>query len=108
MSRVYIVCFLELREFRIFDRIFLSKFKSFPKLRFQRTPPTCTLSELHFYHHLISVHLVMVSLLLLFDCLSIFLNVIYLCIQVGFDEIDEMINIVDRNGDGRISYSEFR
>ena len=50
----------------------------------------------------------MVSLLLLFDCLSIFLNVIYLCIQVGFDEIDEMINIVDRNGDGRISYSEFR
>ena len=28
--------------------------------------------------------------------------------QVGFEEIDEMIQIVDRNGDGRISYSEFR
>ena len=28
--------------------------------------------------------------------------------QVAFDEIDEMIATVDRNGDGRISYSEFR
>ena len=24
------------------------------------------------------------------------------------EEIEEMINIVDRNGDGKISYSEFR
>ena len=29
-------------------------------------------------------------------------------VKVGFEEIDEMIKIVDRNGDGRISYSEFR
>ena len=28
--------------------------------------------------------------------------------QAAFDEIDEMIATVDRNGDGRISYSEFR
>ena len=27
---------------------------------------------------------------------------------VGLKEIEEMIEIVDRNGDGRISYSEFR
>ena len=29
-------------------------------------------------------------------------------LKVAFDEIDEMIATVDRNGDGRISYSEFR
>ena len=28
--------------------------------------------------------------------------------KVGLKEIEEMIEIVDRNGDGRISYSEFR
>ena len=28
--------------------------------------------------------------------------------QVTLREIDEMIKIVDKNGDGRISYSEFR
>jgi hypothetical protein len=29
-------------------------------------------------------------------------------IQVTYKEIEEMIRTVDRNGDGRISYSEFR
>ena len=28
--------------------------------------------------------------------------------KVSIDEIDKMISTVDRNGDGRISYSEFR
>ena len=28
--------------------------------------------------------------------------------KVALQEIDEMIQIVDKNGDGRISYSEFR
>jgi Ca2+-binding EF-hand superfamily protein len=28
--------------------------------------------------------------------------------QVTYKEIEEMIRTVDRNGDGRISYSEFR
>ena len=28
--------------------------------------------------------------------------------QITDDEIKEMINIVDKNGDGKISYSEFR
>ena len=28
--------------------------------------------------------------------------------QITEDEIKEMINIVDKNGDGKISYSEFR
>jgi hypothetical protein len=30
------------------------------------------------------------------------------CWQVTYKEIEEMIQTVDRNGDGRISYSEFR
>ncbi len=30
------------------------------------------------------------------------------CPQVGVSEIEEMIRTVDKNGDGRISYSEFR
>ena len=30
------------------------------------------------------------------------------CFQIGDTEIDEMIKIVDKNGDGKISYSEFR
>ena len=29
-------------------------------------------------------------------------------IQVTYKEIDEMIHTVDKNGDGKISYSEFR
>ena len=29
-------------------------------------------------------------------------------LQVGFDEIEAMIRTVDRNKDGKISYSEFR
>ena len=28
--------------------------------------------------------------------------------QIKFDEIKEMIETVDKNGDGKISYSEFR
>ena len=28
--------------------------------------------------------------------------------QISCAEIDEMINTVDKNGDGKISYSEFR
>ncbi len=28
--------------------------------------------------------------------------------QIKHKEIDEMISIVDKNGDGKISYSEFR
>ena len=31
-----------------------------------------------------------------------------LCLQILTEEIDEMILIVDKNGDGKISYSEFR
>ena len=29
-------------------------------------------------------------------------------VQINYKEIEEMIETVDRNGDGRISYSEFR
>jgi Ca2+-binding EF-hand superfamily protein len=29
-------------------------------------------------------------------------------LQIKHKEIDEMISIVDKNGDGKISYSEFR
>ena len=29
-------------------------------------------------------------------------------LQLGTAEIEEMISIVDKNGDGKISYSEFR
>ena len=29
-------------------------------------------------------------------------------IQVTYKEIDEMIKTVDKNGDGKINYSEFR
>ena len=29
-------------------------------------------------------------------------------LQISEDEIEEMIKIVDKNGDGKISYSEFR
>ena len=29
-------------------------------------------------------------------------------LQVTYKEIDEMIRTVDKNGDGKISYSEFR
>ena len=28
--------------------------------------------------------------------------------QINYKEIDEMIDTVDRNGDGKISFSEFR
>ena len=35
-------------------------------------------------------------------------NHILYSFQVPFDEIDDMIAIVDRNKDGKISYSEFR
>ena len=28
--------------------------------------------------------------------------------QIKMEEIEEMIKIVDKNGDGKISYSEFR
>ena len=31
-----------------------------------------------------------------------------LIIQIKLDEINEMIETVDKNGDGKISYSEFR
>ena len=30
------------------------------------------------------------------------------CTKISEEEIDEMIRIVDKNGDGKISYSEFR
>ena len=35
-------------------------------------------------------------------------NILYSLSKVTLQEIDEMIKIVDRNRDGRISYSEFR
>ena len=28
--------------------------------------------------------------------------------QIKLDEIEEMVKMVDKNGDGKISYSEFR
>ena len=40
---------------------------------------------------------------------SYFIMVILLsCTKISEEEIDEMIRIVDKNGDGKISYSEFR
>jgi hypothetical protein len=41
-------------------------------------------------------------------CLSSYRNDVQYSLQVTYKEIEEMIRTVDRNGDGRISYSEFR
>ena len=42
------------------------------------------------------------------NCLKYFLNQWQWTLQIAAAEVDEMIDIVDKNGDGKISYSEFR